>query len=71
MNPTPEWADSRPRVYKRAASKHGEVEVTVEGAEGETFDDIAEEAQEQFEDAVRGQEKLRGRDKDPKEGGFE
>ena len=41
-------ADKRPRVYGRSSTPDGEVEVTVEGAEGETSDDL----EDQFQDAV-------------------
>ena len=41
-------ADKRPRVYARSSTPDGEVEVTVQGAEGETSDDL----ENQFHDAV-------------------
>jgi len=44
------------RVYMRTSAANGfdgnEVEVTVEGGEGETVDDIADEAERRFEQAV-------------------
>ena len=58
-------ADSRPRVYKRVATKHGEVEVTVKGGEGETVDDIADEAKKQFQDAVDRHGEVRKLDEEP------
>jgi len=51
-------ADSRPRIYMRSTSKHGEAEVTVHGAEGESADDIASLAAERFDHAVAGQRDL-------------
>jgi len=44
------------RIYMRTSAANGfdgnEVEVTVEGGEGETVDDIADEAEDRFEQAV-------------------
>jgi hypothetical protein len=58
-------ADSRPRIYKRATSKHGEVEVEVVGGEGESSEDIEDTATEQFSDAAKTQKDLRTRDEEP------
>ena len=45
-----------PRIYMRTSAANGfdgnEVEVTVEGGEGETVDDIADEARRRFDQAV-------------------
>lgn len=60
-------ADSRPRIYMRSTSKHGEAEVTVEGAEGEEAEDLASLAAERFDHAVEGQAALA--DDDPPERG--
>ena len=44
------------RIYMRTSAANGfdgnEVEVTVEGGEGEDVDDIADEAERRFEQAV-------------------
>lgn len=47
---------NQPRVYMRTSAANGfdgnEVEVTVEGGEGETVDDIEAVAERRFEQAV-------------------
>jgi len=55
-------ADGRPRIYKSVTTKHGKVETTVKGGEGETSSDIAEEAVRQFEHAIDEHESVRKRD---------
>jgi hypothetical protein len=48
--------ENQARVYMRTSAANGfdgnEVEVTVEGGAGETVSDIADEAEERFEQAV-------------------
>lgn len=44
-------ADSRPRIYMKSADRDKTVEVTVEGSEGESTDDIADVADERFDHA--------------------
>jgi riboflavin synthase len=46
-------------------SKHGYINVTVHGGEGETTDDIEDIAADRFERALDGHELLRHRDADP------
>lgn len=41
-------ADKRPRMYARATSKFGQIEVTVQGGEGEKVEDL----EDPFEEAV-------------------
>ena len=55
-------ADSKPYIRQTARSKHSEVEVVVEGAEGESISEIKDVAQERFEQTQKRQEKLREKD---------
>lgn len=59
-DPTPHDndADARPRVYMRSATRDGEVEVTVQGCEGEGAGDVASLAAERFDHAVQAQDEL-------------
>lgn len=62
-------ADKRPRMYGRACTTDGEVEVTVKGGEGETVEDIEGE----FDDAVDRMVTAQGQlpDEELPERGFE
>jgi len=57
-------ADKRPRIYMRSSTTEGEVEVTVQGAEGETVADCSDVADERFRHAVRENETLSKGDDD-------
>lgn len=50
--------DDRPSVHIRATSKHGEVDVSVVGASGETTADIKDVAKNRFDHAVDRQADL-------------
>lgn len=45
-------SDERPRVYMRASTPDGEVEVTVQGAKGESTADVKDVAENRFDHAV-------------------
>jgi hypothetical protein len=42
-------ADKRPRVYLHSSTSEQEIEVTVQGAEGETSDDVKDNAEEMYD----------------------
>lgn len=56
MSDNDEPKSNQARIYMRTSAANGfdgnEVEVTVEGGEGEDVDDIADEAERRFEQAV-------------------
>lgn len=50
--------DKRPRIYGSTATQDGAIEVTVQGAEGETTEDIAETFDEKVDKLIDSQDKL-------------
>ena len=61
-------ADKRPRIYGRTATTDGEVEFTVQGAEGETSEDVSETAEETLNNLVDKQEDLTDEDETEERG---
>lgn len=58
-------ADGRPRIYGRTSTPHGEVELTVQGAEGERVTDVADAFDEKLDRLVDAQDDLNDADDDP------
>lgn len=52
-------ADKRPRIWGRTATEDGEVEFTVQGAEGDTSEDVKETAEDTLNNLVDKQEDLK------------
>jgi len=52
--------DKRPRVYGRATGDEGTVEVTLQGGEGETSDDVMGRLSEAVGEMTDAQAKMRG-----------
>lgn len=61
-------ADKRPRIYGRTSTPDGEVEFTVQGAEGETSEDVRETAEETLTNLVDSQEELADEDEHEERG---
>lgn len=61
-------ADKRPRIWGRTATPEGEVEFTVQGAEGETSEDVRETAEETLDNLVDKQEDLTDEDEHEERG---
>lgn len=53
-----EGVDERPRMYGRATTTEGEVEITVQGSADETAEDIADAFDKRVEKMVRAQGEL-------------
>lgn len=51
-------ADKRPRVYGSASGERGHVEVTVQGGEGETSDDVMDHLHKAVEEMTSAQATL-------------
>lgn len=60
-------ADKRPRVYARAITEDGAVETTVQGAEGETSDDVMGHLPEAMEEAKKAHDHIQ-QDEDDRRG---
>lgn len=51
-------SDKRARIYQKIINSEGGLELTVQGAEGETTEDIAPVAEERLEDLMESQAEL-------------
>lgn len=51
-------ADKRPRMYARATSKYGQIEVTVQGGEGEEVEDLEEPLEKAVEKMSNKQKEI-------------
>lgn len=60
-------ADSRPRVYLHTVTDNRRIEVTVQGAEGESTETVSEHAKEQFDHVMENESTV----EDDKQVGFE
>ena len=56
--------DKRPRLYGQTATKRGEIELTVQGAEGETAEDLSDVFSEKLVELIQAQSAVGNEDVD-------